>query len=98
MANATLDGPARGASWAAQSNSHSGAVIMSQSVISSVEEYRLLIEGDLLELIRQAIALEQAARDSEQYSERRADLEHQLYDLYEEIGWSVVYDLKECPF
>ena len=71
---------------------------MSKSVISSVEEYRLLIEGDLLALIRQAIELEQAPIDSEEYSHRREALQAQLYDLYQEIGWSVVYDMKDLPF
>ena len=67
-------------------------------VINTVEEYRLLIEGDLLELIRQAIELEKKYLNSEEYSNRRQNLENQLYDIYQEIGWSVVYDMKELPF
>ena len=70
---------------------------MSKS-ISSAEEYRVLIEGDLLKLVRQAVLLEQEYGDSEEYSSRRQALENQLYDLYQEIGWSVVYDVRECPF
>ena len=71
---------------------------MSKSVISNVEEYRLLIEGDLLALIRQAIDLDKEYGNSEEYSHRREELEEQLYNLYQEIGWSVVYDMKELPF
>ena len=71
---------------------------MSKSVVSSVEEYRLLIEGDLLKLIHQAIELEREHIDSEEYSRRREALQAQLYDLYQEIGWTVVYDLRELPF
>ena len=67
-------------------------------VINTVEEYRLLIEGDLLELIRQAIELEKKHLNSKEYSNRRQNLENQLYDIYQEIGWSVVYDMKELPF
>ena len=37
----------------------------------SVEEYRLLIEGDLLDLIRQAITLQRDYNDSEEYSQQR---------------------------
>ncbi len=66
--------------------------------VSSVEEYRLLIDGELLDLIRQALDLETEKNDSEAYSNRRQDLENQLYDLYQEIGWSVVYDMRELPF
>ena len=71
---------------------------MSKSVVSTVEEYRLLIEGDLLDLIRQAIELEQQCRESAEYSDKRCELEHRLYDLYQEVGWSVVYELKALPF
>ena len=71
---------------------------MSQSVVSSVEEYRLLIEGDLLALIQQAIELEKDYRNSEEYSEHRQALENRLYDLYQEVGWSVVYELNGLPF
>ena len=67
-------------------------------VISSVEEYRLVIEGDLLALIRQAIELEKKQLNSKEYSKRQAKLVDQLYDIYQEIGWSVVYDMKELPF
>lgn len=66
--------------------------------ISTVEAYRLLIEGDLLALIRQAIDLEREQLDSEEYSDRRQNIQNQLYDLYQEIGWSVVYDMRELPF
>ena len=71
---------------------------MSKRIVNSAEEYRLVIEDDLLALIREAIALQEAYRDSEEYSRRRAKLEDRLYDLYQEIGWSVVYDIKSLPF
>ena len=71
---------------------------MNTHTVSTVEEYRLLIEGDLLLLIREAIELEREHVNSEEYSHRRVNLESRLYDLYQEIGWSVVYDLKDLPF
>lgn len=71
---------------------------MNHPVISNAEEYRLLIEGDLLGLIREAMALEREYIDSEEYSDRRETLQERLYDLYQEIGWSVVYGLKDLPF
>jgi len=71
---------------------------MSKSVINSAEEYRLLIDHDLLGLIREAIALEKSYINSKAYSNKRCELENRLCDLYQEIGWSVVYDMKECPF
>ena len=71
---------------------------MSKRIVNSAEEYRLVIEDDLLALIREAIALQEDYRDSEEYSRRRAKLEDRLYDLYQEIGWSVVYDIKSLPF
>ena len=71
---------------------------MSKSVVSSVEDYRLLIDGDLLDLIRQAMDLDREYIDSEEYSDRRQNLENQLYDLYQDIGWAVVYNFKNLPF
>ena len=66
--------------------------------INTHESYRLLIEGELLSLVREAIALEAAYINSEEYSDHRQCLENKLYDLYQEIGWSVVYDLNQLPF
>ena len=71
---------------------------MSKRIVNSAGEYRLVIEDDLLALIREAIALQEDYRDSEEYSHRRAKLEDRLYDLYQEIGWSVVYDIKSLSF
>ena len=71
---------------------------MSESVISTVEEYRLLIDSDLLELIQKAIELEKEYINSEEYSVHRQNLEDRLYDLYQEVGWSVVYEFKDLPF
>ena len=71
---------------------------MSKLVVNTVEQYRLLIDGDLLDLVRQCIALQQAVLDSEEYSDKRDALENKLYDLYEEVGWSVVYEMNELPF
>jgi hypothetical protein len=56
--------------------------------------YCLSINDDLQVLIEEAIALEQQVKDAKEYSEKRQDLENRLYDLYQDIGWSVVYDMK----
>ena len=71
---------------------------MNKPIINSAERYKLFIEDDLLDLIQQAIALENTLQQAEDYSEQKATLENRLYDLYEDIGWSVVYDLRQLPF
>lgn len=71
---------------------------MNKSVINSAESYRLLIEGELLRLIREVIELEIQHEKTKAYRKRRDRLENKLYDLYEQVGWSVVYQLKQSPF
>ena len=66
--------------------------------IQTIERYRLMIEGDLLNLVKQAMDLENSALKAKNYSRKKAQIENELYDLYQEIGWSVVYDIKELPF
>ena len=66
--------------------------------VQTVEQYQLLIEEDLLDLVQQAIALESSVHQEEDYSDKKCALENKLYDLYQEIGWSVVYKIKELPF
>ena len=38
---------------------------MSKLVVNTVEQYRLLIDGDLLALVRECIALQKAVLDAE---------------------------------
>ena len=71
---------------------------MSKVVVSDSGSYQLFLDEDLKALIDRAIAVEQEHLHSEEYSARRQELEHQLYDLYGEVGWSVVYEFKESPF
>ena len=71
---------------------------MSKKTIHTAKQYQLVIEGELLDLFREALELEQAVCDSEPFSNRRANLEEKLYHLYEDIGWSVVYDFNTLPF
>ena len=71
--------------------------IMSNT-IQTVERYRIVIEEDLLALVKQAIELEQRYKQAKDYSDKKQELEDQLYDLYSDIGWAVVYDIKELPF
>ena len=64
-------------------------------IINNANQYQLFIDHELRGLIESALALEQAHINSEEYSDQRAGLENQLYDLYQEIGWSVVYEIKQ---
>lgn len=66
--------------------------------IQTSEHYQLMIKGDLLNLVKQAMDLERSALKAENYSRKKEKIENELYDLYQEIGWSVVYDMKELPF
>ncbi len=68
------------------------------TTINSSEAYHFLIDTDLLNLVKAAIELEAACLDEARYSEKRKALENRLYDLYQEIGWSVVYDIQGIPF
>ena len=64
-------------------------------IINNANQYQLFIDHDLRRLIESALTLEQAHTQSEEYSDQRAALENELYDLYQEIGWSVVYEIKQ---
>ena len=64
-------------------------------IINNANQYQLFIDHDLRHLIESALTLEQAHTQSEEYSDQRAALENELYDLYQEIGWSVVYEIKQ---
>jgi len=66
--------------------------------IHTVERYHLLIEGDLLKLVRQAMALEKGLIKAKDYQAKKVEIENKLYDLYQEIGWSVTYQMDELPF
>lgn len=58
---------------------------------------QITLDEDLLELIEQAIALDEEQREVGSDSDRGLDIEYELQELRRDIGWHIVYDVKGLP-
>ena len=73
-------------------------------IICSARGYRVLVEEELLDLIREAVALdascysEGACYRSRESRLKRYEEQERLSDVYREIGRLVVEAMKELPF
>ena len=64
----------------------------------SEEQYTVVLDEDLIGLLKQAMELQEQLKQEECWSDRWDQLNDERNEVLRQIGWSIEYEFKQVPF
>lgn len=62
------------------------------------EQYRITLDEETIELLKQAVELQEQLKQEECWTDRWYQLDEERNEALQQIGWSIEYEFKQVPF